>query len=142
MIGLAVKTFMKTMGQDTPDQPYILSPSEWELRTDLIAEEAKELEEAYKDGDLAGFLDACVDLVYVVVGTAVAAGLPFDKAFERVHDANMAKASKCGCSGGCDDCNHTGLIVHRRADGKILKPSGWQAPDIESLIEDSYVRYF
>lgn len=151
-VGRAVHAFMSLMGQPTPDRVVPLTPDRWELRTDLIAEEAKELDEAYQEGDDAAFLDACVDLVYVIVGTAVERGMPFDKAFAAVHMANMAKAVKCvDCIGGsvqadtdgtlrwekCPACNGSQVVVKFRDDGKVLKPVGWVAPDIEKIITEA-----
>lgn len=151
--GEAVRAFHQLMSQPAPDTPQhgCLTLERWQLRRSLIEEEMDELGEAFRDGDHAAFLDACVDLVYVVVGTAVEAGLPFDKAFEAVHRANMAKAVECEACGGtgsvvwvsdpqgdewgeCDECAGMGRIVQYREDGKVTKPVGWQAPDIASLI--------
>lgn len=147
----SVKYFMQLMGQETPSVPRQLTPSEWELRHKLIKEEAKELLDAWLDGDMPGFLDACVDLVYVTIGTALDAGMPFDEAFEAVHRANMQKAPKCeACYGfgyrivdaaagsyrdDCEKCAGVGRIVLRRDDGKVMKPVGWQAPDIAAILE-------
>lgn len=152
-VGRAVKHFMDLMGQEIPDRPTMLDEATWELRTDLVVEEFKEIDEAYEAGDMAAFLDGCVDLVYVVVGMALAAGMPFDEAFDAVHRANMEKAPECtDCAGkgwvpvyglnsivlerpDCETCNGFGRIVLRREDGKILKPEGWKAPDIQSIID-------
>lgn len=158
-VGKSVHAFMSLMGQPAPERPAPLHPDRWELRTDLIAEEAKELDEAYEAGDDAAFLDACVDLVYVIVGTAIEKGLPFDAAFEAVHRANMSKAVPCDeCAGNgtiattirnrsgnmlrerCEECRGRGVKVIYRADGKILKPVGWTAPDIEKVIEEANAR--
>lgn len=153
--GKAVKYFHELMRQPAPASPVQLTPERWELRTDLIAEECKELDEAYEAGDLVAFADACADLVYVVIGTAVEAGIPFDKVFEEVHRSNMAKASKCercrdhlgyiidrtrdkqGEWLACPDCDGTTRIVRYREDGKVLKPEGWTPPDIQRIMEDS-----
>lgn len=154
-VGAAVRYFMQLMGQPTPDTPNfdrILTKERWDLRMDLINEEKDELVEAYLDGDIAGVLDACVDLVYVTVGLAVEAGLPFDEAFAAVHLANMQKAPTCeSCQGTgkvqhipvgastapvltCEKCAGRGRIVSFRDDGKVLKPVGWEAPNIASII--------
>jgi predicted HAD superfamily Cof-like phosphohydrolase len=53
------------------------------------------------------------DLDYVVAGVRVAFGIEGAPVAALVHASNMAK-----------------LAGPRRADGKILKPLGWQAPDI------------
>lgn len=155
-VGAAVRYFMQLMGQPTPDEPpqrdrEALTWDRWGLRQTLIDEEYDELVKAYEEGDHAAFLDACVDMVYVIVGTAVEAGLPFDEAFDAVHRANMEKAPLCATCGGsgtvpvegeswpeeCDDCEGKGRIVNMRADGKVLKPVDWTPPNIKKIIEEA-----
>jgi predicted HAD superfamily Cof-like phosphohydrolase len=151
-VGAAVKYFQQAMELPAPDEPSreVLSWDRWGLRQTLIDEEYDELIRAYEENDHAAFLDACVDLVYVVIGTAIEAGLPFDEAFEAVHRANMAKLHDCPDCGGtghekqqgmkwyagpkCEGCAGRGQKVRKRDDGKVLKPVGWQAPDIASII--------
>lgn len=60
------------------------------------------------------FVDATVDLDYVVEGARVAFGVRSAPVWAAVHRANMAKLG--------------GPV---REDGKIGKPPGWVAPDIE-----------
>jgi len=60
-------------------------------RLNLIVEECAELAEALLARDKALVLDALADLAYVVVGTAVAYGLPLEAAFDEVHRSNMTK---------------------------------------------------
>jgi hypothetical protein len=47
-------------------------------------------------------------------------GIPLDRVFAAVHESNMAKLVQ-------------GKAL-RREDGKILKPSDWQPPDIRSAL--------
>lgn len=104
------------------------------LRLALITEELRELAEAMRDDELAGALDALVDLRYVIDGTVVEFGLHtladdlagpdlsrFDRAFRRVHASNMAKLGPDGKP-----------IID--ATGKIRKPDGWVAPDLSDLV--------
>ncbi len=90
-------------------------------RMALLAEEFDELLIANARGDLAGVLDGLVDLAYVIIGTAIQAGLPFDDAWNLVHAANMEKVL------GKPDDHHQG----------ITKPEGWVRPDIEELIRNA-----
>jgi len=69
--------------------------------------------------------DGIVDSVYVIDGLSNLLGLPRDELFAEVHRSNMAKAVQ-GKDGK--------LTVLRREDGKILKPEGWKAPDLERII--------
>ena len=63
------------------------------LRTRLILEEFAELVMAMHEHDRIGSLDAICDLLYVVIGTAVAMGFGpiLDDAFREVHRSNMTK---------------------------------------------------
>ena len=59
------------------------------LRMDLLDEEVSELHEAVEKGDIAKIADGIADIAYVVVGTAVAYGIPFDAVFAEVHRSNI-----------------------------------------------------
>jgi predicted HAD superfamily Cof-like phosphohydrolase len=148
--GKAVKHFHQLMGQPAPDKPGLISDERWELRTDLIVEEFKEIDEAWEKGDLVALADGCADLVYVVIGMAVEFGIPFDKVFEEVNRSNMAKSSKCErCAGhvgyvvdgdkwaACPDCGGTQRIVKYSEAGKVLKPEGWTPPEIQRIMEEA-----
>jgi predicted HAD superfamily Cof-like phosphohydrolase len=88
-----------------------------ELRCALIAEEAKETIEAAEVGDLVGAIDGLCDLIYVIHGAALEWGVDLEPFFAEVHRTNMAKVG--------------GPV---RPDGKKLKPSGWQPPDIAGIL--------
>jgi predicted HAD superfamily Cof-like phosphohydrolase len=122
------------------------------LRVNLIDEEWEETKQAIFREDMEGIADGLADLCYVVIGTAVAYGIPLDRVFEEVHRANMEKALGCDhCAGrgrlnayptdpdwqNCPDCNGTGLVVLRRPDGKVLKPEGWRPPNIHAALYPS-----
>jgi predicted HAD superfamily Cof-like phosphohydrolase len=104
------------------------------LRLRLIDEEFQELLEASIGtrwessglGDLRDIeknfnffeaVDALADLVYVIYGAALELGVDLDAVIAEVHAANMRKV------GG-----------PTRADGKILKPEGWQPPDVAGVL--------
>jgi predicted HAD superfamily Cof-like phosphohydrolase len=89
----------------------------FELRDRLHAEESDELRAAMINGDLPGIADGVVDLIYVLLGTLVSYGIDPRPVWREVHQANMAK------EGGAT-----------RADGKILKPDGWVAPDVAGIL--------
>lgn len=61
--------------------------------------------------------DALADIAYVVEGSNLEFGLPSEAVLDEVHSANMRKAA--------------GPV---RADGKRLKPEGWQPPNIEGVL--------
>jgi predicted HAD superfamily Cof-like phosphohydrolase len=87
----------------------------------LIEEEASEFAEAARAGDVVGTIDALCDLLYVTYGAAVSLGIDIEPFFGEVHRSNMAKR------GGS-----------RRADGKWLKPAGWQPPDLQRILRERY----
>ena len=87
------------------------------LRHTLISEEVKETLEALAKDDLVGVADGIADSIVVLLGTAVSYGIDIRPIWDEVHRTNMAKA------GG-----------KKRADGKSLKPEGWQPPKVEELL--------
>lgn len=72
----------------------------------------------YDQANLIDAIDGICDLLYVTLGAAVRLGIDIEPFFAEVQQANMAKV------GG-----------DTRPDGKILKPEGWQPPDIEGVLE-------
>ena len=71
-----VLEFMKKHDQATREKFGIPDPDVVLLRVRLVIEETAELCIALHKNDLIGIMDACADLRYVVVGTAIAYGLP------------------------------------------------------------------
>lgn len=99
------------------------APERVALRRDLIDEEVnKELLPAMDAGDLPAIADALADSIYVLVGTALEYGLPLDRVWAAVQNANMRKVDP-----------ETGKVV-RREDGKILKPEGWTPPPVAEIL--------
>jgi predicted HAD superfamily Cof-like phosphohydrolase len=103
------------------DQP----PSEanYKMYLDLIREETDELEEAIQDNDKVEQLDALIDILVVTMGAVRAAGWDGEAAWKEVMDTNFAKIDPT-----------TGKVI-KRADGKVLKPEGWQAPQLAQFIK-------
>lgn len=101
------------------NKPSIPSEKECQLRSDLIDEEYSELVDGFANKDIVEVADALTDLLYVVFGTAVSCGIDLEPIWNEVHKTNMLKEN-----GG------------KRQDGKILKPEGWQPPDINSLLKN------
>lgn len=97
------------------------------FRTDFMVEELIEYQEAVKFGDLEKQFDALIDLVYVAVGTAYLQGFPFNKGFDLVQIANMAKVRALRESDSV-----------RGSIYDVVKPAGWVAPDLKPLIEATY----
>jgi NTP pyrophosphatase (non-canonical NTP hydrolase) len=93
-----------------------------DLRLKLIEEEFLEVKAELQDGaHPARLAKELADLVFVVYGTAEQLGIPLDRVFALVHEANMRKVDPV-----------TGQ-VRRRADGKVLKPDGFRDVSIEEI---------
>jgi NTP pyrophosphatase (non-canonical NTP hydrolase) len=60
-------------------------------RNRLIMEEFFEMISAWHEKDIVELADGLTDLLYVVLGTAVAAGIDLAPLFEAVHASNMSK---------------------------------------------------
>ena len=94
------------------------------FRTSFLIEELAEYTQAITKGDSAAALDALVDIVYIALGTAWLFNLPFEKAWNEVQKANMSKVRTKSKS------------KKRGTSFDVVKPKGWQAPDIEQIIEE------
>lgn len=123
-VPMRVAHFMKAGGQLVPDHPQVPSESVQEMRISLLEEELEELKEAYADENIEEVVDAGVDLAVVALGAALDAA-PAQAVLlclKAVLTANEAKIDPV-----------TGE-VKRREDGKVLKPEGWQRPDIGAIL--------
>lgn len=89
----------------------------------LIEEEYEELQLALANNDKVEQLDALVDILVVTMGAIRAAGWDGEAAWKEVMNTNFAKIDP-----------ETGK-VRKREDGKILKPEGWQAPQLAQFIK-------
>ena len=98
------------------------SPDNYAMYLNLITEEYTELQEAVDANDSLEQLDALVDILVVTIGAIRAAGWDGAGAWEEVMRTNFAKIDK-----------ETGK-VRKREDGKVLKPEGWQAPQLEKFL--------
>lgn len=101
--------------------PGLPSQDRRELRRRLISEEHNEYLEAEDEDDIVAIADALGDLVYVILGTALEYGIPFDAVFAEIHRSNLTKLGPDG-------------KPIRRADGKIQKGKGYEAPRIEEIL--------
>lgn len=70
---------------------------------------------------IAGQADALVDMMYFCYNASAKVGVNLDEVFDEVHSANMKKRFDDG-------------TFHKGPNGKIEKPPGWQAPDIEAVV--------
>lgn len=113
----AVRTFMEACGQNETN----MTRQNVSLRLALIDEEYTEVVEAINWGDKVQVAKELADLVYVVVGTAVAFGIPFNECFAALQTSNMTKVGPDG-------------TVNLRDDGKVLKGNDFKPA--EDMIKD------
>lgn len=117
---LDVKEFQTAVGQHVGIKPEFPDGDERVLRMRLMREEFEEYLQGEYKNDLENIAKELADIIYIACGTAASYGIPLDKVFKEVHNSNMAKLVD-------------GKPV-RRDDGKILKPEGWQPPNIKQFI--------
>jgi predicted HAD superfamily Cof-like phosphohydrolase len=98
---------------------------QFNLYTKLIEEEFKELKVAIDNVDSVETLDALVDIVVVTIGALHSMGADAEGAWKEVMNTNFAKIDK-----------ETGK-VRKREDGKVLKPVGWTAPNLQPFLKDN-----
>ncbi len=97
--------------------------SQMEMYLNLIVEEAKELSEALQNNDHKEILDALEDIVVVTIGAMHSMGADPEGAWNEVMRTNFEKIDP-----------ETGK-VRKREDGKVLKPEGWQPPNLEPFLK-------
>ena len=110
--------FMKASDQ-TVD---VWNEDQFKMYLKLIEEEAKELSDALAASDKIETLDALIDILVVTIGTIHSMGADAEGAWKEVMSTNFAKIDK-----------ETGK-VRKREDGKVLKPIGWKAPELEKFL--------
>ena len=112
---LDVKIFL-----DACDQ----KPSEDNIRLyyNLIQEEYDEFIDAVETGKEVEQLDACMDMIWVILGYCYMKKYNISGAWREVADSNLSKID-----------SKTGKVL-RREDGKILKPEGWKPPDFSKYV--------
>merc|ERR1719326_421834 len=144
-----VMTFTRACDQPVAPQPTAMTPNEVDFITKMILDELLELQATVRGpaeakSTMMGLLqkaetrpqvpphdvpnviaeqgDALVDIWYYSLNAACKKGVNLCSIFDVVHAANMAKIDQ-----------RTGKCL-KRADGKILKPAGWQPPNIKQEI--------
>ena len=89
----------------------------------LINEEYNEFIKARNEKDDVETLDACFDMIWVIVGYMLSKGYDVEGAWDEGAKSNLAKIDAV-----------TGKVI-KRDDGKVLKPEGWQKPDFSKYIK-------
>ena len=120
-----VKDFHRKFELPLPTKPGFLPRDLFNFRADFLLEEVHETIDAHQAKDLAGFADGLVDLVYVAIGTAIMAGIPFRACWREVQAANMAKVRALRSSDS-----------KRGSVYDVVKPPNWSPPDIASILRE------
>ncbi len=116
-----VSVFLSAVGQETPATPQKTVSDQAQLYKQLIEEEVSEFWEAEAVGDDVEEIDACFDMIWVIVGYMKSRGWDCEGIWDEGAKSNLSKIDPV-----------TGL-VRKREDGKILKPEGWQPPDFKKF---------
>lgn len=106
-----------------PPEPRPIDPAFIDFRVKFMDEEVQEFVEAANRNDHAGMLDALIDLTWVAMGTAHQLGYPWGAAWALVYQANMLKQRA-----------PTAVHSKRNSSFDVIKPAGWQPPDIAGLL--------
>ena len=110
--------FMRACDQTVED----FNNEQFTLYLNLIKEEYNELFVANNEDNREEMLDALIDILVVTIGAIHSMGADAEGAWEEVMDTNFAKIDK-----------ETGK-VRKREDGKVLKPDGWQPPNLNPFL--------
>lgn len=116
-----VSVFLSAVGQQVPNKP-IGETDQSKLYKKLIDEEYQEFLEAFYTHDTAEEIDACFDMMWVIIGYMKSRGWDCENIWDEGAKSNLSKIDPS-----------TGL-VRRREDGKILKPEGWQPPNFKKFV--------
>ena len=146
-----VAEFHRTFHLPVVDSPAIPDEKRCNLRINLLQEELDELKEAIHEKDITGIADALCDLQYVLSGAILEFGLAskFKELFEEVQRSNMSKVcpdyitaeetveyyrTKDGTQGFIHE-SHSGFLVYRESDKKVLKSIKYSPADLERILK-------
>lgn len=115
--------FMKACDQSVAE----FNKQQFTLYHKLIHEEVDELREAVIAEDRVEMVDALTDILVVTIGALHSMGADGEGAWKEVMKTNFAKIDK-----------ETGK-VRKREDGKVLKPVGWQPPELAGFVSKGNV---
>jgi predicted HAD superfamily Cof-like phosphohydrolase len=107
-----VKTFIEACDQERTE-------NNTKLYANLINEEHSEFVDSK---DNVESLDACMDMIWVILGYCYMQGWDVEGAWNEVARSNLAKIDP-----------NTGK-VRKREDGKVLKPEGWTPPNLKPFM--------
>jgi predicted HAD superfamily Cof-like phosphohydrolase len=100
-----------------------MNDDQFRMYAKLITEEYDELQVALANKDPVETLDALVDILVVTIGAMNSMGADGEGAWREVMATNFNKIDR-----------RTGKVL-RREDGKILKPEGWEPPNLTKFLK-------
>jgi predicted HAD superfamily Cof-like phosphohydrolase len=118
-----VSVFLSAVGQEVPSNPQQSVSEQAELYKKLIKEEVEEFWEAEAASDDVEQIDACFDMMWVIVGYMKSRGWDCENIWDEGAKSNLSKIDPV-----------SGKVI-RREDGKILKPEGWKPPDFTKFVK-------
>lgn len=150
----AIEEFMRRCDQDVAAYPQLPSDDVRKLRIRLMVEEllgavdpeeyanadanqyvelliknkSNELIASMLAGDLVGVADGLADVLYVVIGTAVAYGIDIQEVFDEVHRSNLSKTVW--------DEERQRWYIEKDEFGKGIKPDTYSPADIAPIINN------
>jgi len=92
------------------------------LYRNLIVEEFNEYVQALNKRDEVEQLDACMDMIWVILGFCYMKGYNVDGAWAEVARSNIDKIN-----------SETGKVI-KNAAGKVMKPEGWTPPNLKDFV--------
>lgn len=113
----------KILSLPFPAKPVLLDQTTLTERMGFLREELNEFYDAHEAKDIVGATDGLLDLIYVALGTLYQMGMPADRMWQYVQEANMAKRPGVTARGYAIDA---------------VKPIGWVGPEakIKAAIEE------
>jgi predicted HAD superfamily Cof-like phosphohydrolase len=124
------------------EAPTVIPIKEHALRVNLIKEELLEFAEANTVTDIA---DALGDLLYVVLGSAVAYGIDLEPVFNEIHRSNMSKMwtekeIEESLESDCEAWPVPSIAGDRnfavlRKDGKIIKSPSYSPAKLKEMFQ-------
>lgn len=104
------------------DQSVTGDTAQFDMYIKLIDEETTELTDALAVGDQLETVDALIDILVVTIGALHSMGADAEGAWKEVMATNFAKIAANG-------------KVRKREDGKVLKPQGWEPPNLKPFLK-------